>query len=139
MPSSRESAIAVNTVKANVEGKKKAQTAGSALLSWWPVAVGLLLTGFAPDWWNMANQLGIWTVRATFPLALLASHREIGLDDQMAVMLPHWALYIQFPLEGLLMKLMLDRGKSVKSAVMQLFWIHAVSTFVLWLVSLADH
>jgi hypothetical protein len=85
----------------------------------------------------MAVQGGVWAERFTFPLTLLAAHRESGLDDQMATMLPQIALYLQLPLEGLLTMFTLARGQSLKVAFLQLVSIHAVCTLVLWLLSLA--
>lgn len=115
--------------------KAKKRTRGEAIASWWPVAVGIFLCGFVPEWHAMAAQAGIWVLRLTFPLSLLATHREIGIDDQMAAILPQAALYLQLPLEGLLTKITLDRGKSLKSAIAQLFLMHGVATLVLWLVT----
>ncbi|WP_263353666.1 hypothetical protein [Acidicapsa acidisoli] len=101
----------------------------------WPAAVGLLLTGFAPEWQAMASQIGVWAVRFAFPFALLATHREVGIDAQMATVLPQMALYAQLPLDGLLVAVMLTRSKSLKATVVQLLLVHAVCAFVLWLLT----
>jgi hypothetical protein len=122
------------TVKTE-KAKKAQRTPSEAIASWWPVAVGMFLCGFAPEWHAMAVQAGIWAERFAFPLTLLATHREIGIDSQMASILPQAALYLQLPLEGLLTKITLDRGKSLKAAVMQLVLVHGVAAFVLWLIS----
>lgn len=128
-------AAAVAAQPAPAKKAKSKRKPGEAIASWWPVAVGIFLSGFAPEWHAMAAQAGIWALRATFPLTLLATHREIGIDDQMAAILPQAALYLQLPLEGLLTKITLDRGKSLKAAVVQLILVHAVATFVLWLIT----
>jgi hypothetical protein len=124
-------------VAVKTEKVKKAQhrRSGDAIASWWPVAVGMFLCGFAPEWHAMAVQAGIWAERTAFPLTLLATHREIGIDNQMANVLPQAALYLQLPLEGLLTKLTLDRGRSLKAAIMQLVLVHGIAAFVLWLIS----
>jgi hypothetical protein len=111
------------------------QKASFTIASFWPVAVGVLLAGFAPEWHAMAVQAGIWAQRMTFPLSMLATHREIGIDDQMAAILPKAALYAQLPLDGLLAMLTLARGRSLKSVFVQLVLVHAVCAFVLWLIS----
>ena len=145
-PSHRPSAVAPQVVsqavavkpEATVEtekAKKAQRKPGEAIASWWPVAVGMFLCGFAPEWHAVAVQAGIWAERIAFPLTLLATHREIGIDSQMASVLPQAALYLQLPLEGLLTKITLDRGKSLKAAVMQLVLVHGVAAFVLWLIS----
>lgn len=107
-------------------------------VAFWPVAVGLFLAGFAPEWQTMASQAGVWAMRIAFPFALLATHREVGIDSQMATMLPQIALYAQLPLDGLLTMLTLARGKSLKSAVAQLLLVHGVCAFVLWLLTFAN-
>jgi len=119
-----------------VEKAKAQKKASIGIASWWPVAVGVFLSGFAQEWLDMANQAGVWAVRIAFPLTLLATHREIGISDQWAPMMPQIALYAQLPLEGLLTKLTMDRGRTLRSAIVQLILVHAVATFVLWLVSL---
>ena len=114
---------------------KAKQKAGAAIAAWWPVGVGIFLCGFVADWHTMAQHAGVWPERFLFPLTLLAHHREIGIDAQMATVTPQWALYLQLPLEGLLTKLTLDRGKGLKAAIVQLIAIHSVSAFVLWLLT----
>ena len=114
---------------------KSKQKPGAAIAAWWPVGVGIFLCGFVADWHTMAQHAGVWPERFLFPLTLLAQHREIGIDAQMATVLPQWALYLQLPLEGLLTKLTLDRGKGLNAAIVQLIAIHSVSAFVLWLLT----
>jgi hypothetical protein len=122
---------AVKTEKA----KKDQRKPGEAIASWWPVAVGMFLCGFAPEWHAMALQIGVWAERFAFPLTLLAAHR--GIDSHMVGTLPQAALYLQLPLEGLLTKLTLDRGKNLKAAIMQLLLLHGIAAVVLWLISLS--
>jgi hypothetical protein len=114
---------------------KKAEKAGFSIASFWPLAVGLFLTGFAPEWQSIATQAGVWVLRFTFPFALLATHREIGIDSQMATVLPQMALYAQLPIDGILMMLSFARSKSLKAAIFQVTAVHAVCAFVLWLVA----
>lgn len=118
------------------ETKVEAKQSGFKLASLWPVAVGILLAGFAPEWQALAAQAGVWVSRFAFPLAQLATHRELGIDDQMAAILPQVALYAQLPLDGLLTMLTLAQRKSLKGALAQLVLVHAICTFVLWLLSM---
>ena len=105
------------------------------LTSFWPVAVGLFLAGFAPEWHTMAAQAGVWVMRFTFPFAMLATHREIGIDAQMAGLLPQFAVFAQLPIDGLMMALSMIRGKSLKTAIFQVTSVHALCAFVLWLLT----
>ena len=120
---------------AAIKAKKAQRKPGEAIASWWPVAVGIFLCGFAPEWHAMAVQIGVWAERFAFPLTLFAAHRAIGIDSHTTSALPQAALYLQLPLEGLLTKLILDRRKSLKVAIMQLLLIHGVAAIVLWSIS----
>lgn len=125
-PHERETKAKVEKSKA---GKKKP---GAWIASWWPVGVAVFLSGFAPEWYTMASQSGIWGLRLAFPLVQVAIHGNIGLSEQMA-------LYLQLPIEGLITKFSLDHGMSLKSAAAQLIAIHLISAFVLWLITFAAH
>jgi hypothetical protein len=105
------------------------------LTSFWPVAVGLFLSGFAPEWQSIAAQAGIAVMRFTFPYAMLAMHREIGIDSQMAGFLPQFAVFAQLPLDGLMMTFAIARGKSLRTAILQVTYVHALCAFVLWLLT----
>jgi hypothetical protein len=129
----RQTKAAVKT-----DGKAESKKSRIKIVTFWPIAVGIFLTGFAPEWHAMATQAGIWAVRLAFPLSLLATHREIGIDSQMATTLPQIALYAQLPIDGLLTTLTLVRGRSLKSALAGIFLMHGVSAFVLWLLTFAN-
>ena len=124
--------VAVKTEKA----KKAQRKPGEAIASWWPVAIGMFLCGFAPKWHAMTVQIGVWAERFAFPLTLFAAHR--GINSHMASTLPQAALYLQLPLEGLLTKLTLDRGRGLKAAIMQLVLAHGIAAVVLWLISFSS-
>jgi len=127
-------AVKIDEIKAAAKPKVKRKP-GAAIAAWWPVAIGIFLCGFVSEWQAMAEQAGVWAERLLFPLAVLMQHREMGIDAQMATVMPQWALYAQLPLEGLLTKLTLDRGRSLKFAVAQLVLLHAMCVIVLSLVS----
>jgi len=115
--------------------KAKKKTTGESIISWWPVGISIFLCGFVPEWHQTAVQFGVWAERLLFPLTLLAQHREIGISGQMATIAPTAALYLQLPLEGLLTKLTLDRGKGLQQAIGQLLMLHGLCAFVLWLLT----
>ena len=126
---------ALKAKKPKADAKAEVKKSSINFAAFWPVAVGLFLAGFAPEWHAMAAQAGIWAMRFAFPLSLLATHREIGIDSQMATVLPQFSLYAQLPLDGILTMLTLARGRSLKAAVVQLFLVHGVCAFVLWLLT----
>ena len=135
VPAAQAIAAKPETTVKPEKAKKAQRKPGEAIASWWPVAVGIFLCGFAPEWHAMAVQIGVWAERFAFPLTLFAAHRAIGIDTHMASTLPRVALYLQLPFEGLLTKFTLDRGKSLKAAIMQLLLVHAIAAIVLWLIS----
>lgn len=130
-----EPVLAPGTQKVPAVSKSKAKKPGEAVAAWWPVAVGIFLCGFVPEWHQDVVAMGVWAERLLFPLTLLAQHREIGISEHMASTLPKIALYLQLPLEGLLTKLTLDRGKGLKAAAMQLVLLHGLCALVLWLLT----
>ena len=129
MPTTVERQAAIQ--KATKKDKKTA----SPLLQLWPVAVAVFLSGFAQDFYSLASDVGIWALRLLFPFVLLSTHREIGIDSQMAAVLPGIMIYLQLPLDGLLMALTLATSKSLRSAIGMLICVHGVSAFVLWLLT----
>jgi hypothetical protein len=131
MPTAHEREVKVNKEKAKTKPKKP----GDYIIKGWPILVAIFLTGFAPEWHAMAVSSGIWALRFTFPYALLATHREIGIDAQMASILPNAAIYLQIPIDGVYMAIHLARGKSLTSGIVQILMIHGVCTLVLWLLN----
>jgi hypothetical protein len=133
-PEAKAKEAAIHLVEGNAEAKLAGKM-GLKLTSFWPVAVGLFLSGFAPEWHAMAAQAGLWAMRFTFPYAMLATHREIGIDARMAGLLPQFAIFAQLPLDGLMMTLAIARGKNLKTAIVQVTMVHALCAFVLWLLT----
>lgn len=131
MPTAHEREVKVRKEKAKAKPKKP----GEWLLNGWPIVVAVFVAGFAPEWHAMASALGMWVLRFTFPYTLLAIHREIGIDAQMAAILPNAAIYLQIPIDGVLMTINLARGKSLLSGIMQILVIHGLCAFVLWLLT----
>ena len=137
-PPTKAAQSKIHLVAEKAEDKSEAQTDGKpavTLISFWPVAVGLFLAGFAPEWHTMAAQVGAWAMRITFPFAMLATHREIGIDAQMAGLLPQFAVFAQLPIDGLIMAVTMIRGKGLKTAIMHVASVHALCAFVLWLLT----
>lgn len=124
---------------AKKEKSKDKKKPGSFLVAFWPIAVGLFLSGFAQEWHAMAMQAGAWALRFTFPYATLVAQPAFGLNAQGAA---HWTtllVYGQIPLDGVLMTLLLARGKGLKAAIAQILLVHAVCVLVLWLLTFAGN
>jgi hypothetical protein len=86
------------------------------LLSFWPGAAGFLLACVAPQLSDLLAPFHPWGMRLVFPLVVLAGRPEVCMGETMARILPHVLLYAQFPLEGLLVRIVL-RSQVTLSAV----------------------
>ena len=115
--------------------KKRPKLPSQGLVSWWPVAAGILLGLLGPQLRDLLAPYAPWSMRLVYPFVLLASHTEIGVSPELALMLPQVMLFAQFPLEGLAVKFMLGRGVKVSAAIGQMVGVHMVCTLVLWLVA----
>ncbi len=121
------------------ERQRKFHPAPKGWLSWWPVAVGFALACLAPALRDLLGASNLWGMRAVFPLVLLTGLPETGFSDELKRTLPQAMLFAQFPLEGLLTKVTLDRGVSLTRAVKQLLFLHGMCMLVLWLVTSVAH
>jgi hypothetical protein len=79
-----------------------------ATISFWPVAVGILLGCMAPMLQHVAQSLGVWGMPLVFPFVVLAQRPEVQIGS-MTHLLPTIMLYGQFPLEGWLARIVLRR------------------------------
>ena len=131
----RQRTIHDPAVRVGEERNKKPKLSSHGWLSWWPVAAGIVLGLLGPQLRDLLAPYAPWSMRLVYPFVLLASHREIGLSDELALMLPQAMLFAQFPLEGLAVKFMLGRGVKVSAAIGQMVSVHMVCTLVLWLVA----
>jgi hypothetical protein len=113
--------------KAGLNAKK----AGSALAIFWPIAVGMFLSGYAQDWYAMAAQAGAWALRFTFPYPMLASLPVFGLSAASA--LPSFLVWAEVPIDGVLLTILLARGKDLKFSVSLILVLHVFCTLVLLL------
>ena len=102
---------------------------------YWPVAVGVVMSFFAPQVRDMLAPLQQWGMWLVFPFVALAQRPEIYMGDKMAVLLPMVMLYAQFPLEGLLAKIMLKGNVTLTGVMGQVAFFHALCIIELWLVS----
>jgi hypothetical protein len=117
------------------EKNKKPKLPSQGWVSWWPVAAGIVLGLLGPQLRDLLAPYAPWSMRLVYPFVLLASHTEIGVSPELALMLPQVMLFAQFPLEGLAVKFMLGRGVKVSAAIGQMVSVHMVCTLVLWLVA----
>lgn len=114
----------------------------SGLAIWLPTLLGIGLAFLAaPLWDRLQSAWGEVGVRCVFPYLLLCGRPELGISRVLASNLSQLMLYLQFPLEGLIVTWGLARGIRPSKAFAQLLFLHGLGVFVLWLLSqpLVDH
>ncbi|HTW62561.1 MAG TPA: hypothetical protein VMD55_12185 [Terracidiphilus sp.] len=105
------------------------------MLRLWPVAAGLLLALFAPALCAFLARSHPWGMWLVFPFALLAHRPELEINDRMAHVLPQVILYAQFPLEGLVARMVLRSHVSIPGVTGQIFYFHFLAAVQLAMVS----
>jgi hypothetical protein len=106
------------------------------LLRFWPFVLGLAISGIAPQLKEMLNLLfhpgGMGLV---FPLVVIAGRPELHLGSHLAGLVPQIMLYVEYPLEGLLIKSVI-KGKVTAGAVFKRYAaLHILAGILLLLVS----
>lgn len=137
-----EGALAV-TGTARVEKPQPAEKAakpqeskGISWTSWLPLAAGIAIASVAPQLFALAGHWNPWGQRVLFPLVQLSGLHEIGMSDELTRTLPQLMLYLQFPLEGLLVASNMRRGMKFAKAMGPVPGLHFVCALVLWIVAL---
>lgn len=100
----------------------------------WPVGAGLLVAAVAPQLQDLAAGIGPWAVMLLFPFAVLAERPEIQVGH-ITGLLPQIMLYAQFPLEGLLARIILRRGIRPLAVAGQVMLFHLLGIMELWMLS----
>jgi hypothetical protein len=117
-----------------VRDRAVAKASRKALLAWWPVVLGLFLACFAEDLKDVLISLGEWSSRFFMPMVVMAYQSHIGRIPFIDQTLPQIAMWLQFPLEGLIVKRLLRTGHSMRGVLLQVFLLHAVSTVIMWML-----
>jgi len=117
--------------------RKRQQKSMIRLLEYWPVAVVVGLSFFAPMLYDMVTPFRPWGIWLAFPFVAISGRPEIYMGDHMAVILPKLMVYIQFPLEGLLARIALKGNVTVKAVAGQILSYHMLGLTELCLVNMA--
>jgi hypothetical protein len=103
--------------------------------SFWPVAMGVLLGFYAPLLHDLAAGYAPWAATLLFPLSAMAEQREIHFSWAMSQSLSQAMLFAQFPLDGLLARIVLKHRPTMLSVCGQVASLHALAVLYLGLVS----
>jgi hypothetical protein len=105
---------------------------------WIPIAAGIALASIAPQLHAFAAHWNPWGLRILFPFVQITALHEIGMSDELTRTLPQLMLYLQFPLEGLLVASNLRRGMRFSAAFGPVPALHFVCGLVIWIVALGQ-
>jgi hypothetical protein len=105
------------------------------LATFWPVALGLLLGALAPALRTLLAGYAPWVTTAVFPLFILAGRPPIPMNFASAQTFPLVLLYAQFPLEGLLVRMILKHRVTVFGVCGQVCCLHLLGAAHVWLLS----
>jgi len=100
----------------------------------WPVAAGLLLGLLAPQLRSLVARFEPWGTGVVFPIALLARRPEFRGASQIVHGLPLLAFYLQFPMEGLIVRMALRGRVTVAGVAWQVFYLHYLAAIQLIMI-----
>jgi hypothetical protein len=104
-------------------------------ISFWPLALGVLLGFYAPLLRDLAAGYAPWAATLLFPLSVVVQQRELHFSLGMAQALSQVMLYAQLPLDGLLARMVLKHRPTVWSVCGQVTCLHVLALLYLGLVS----
>jgi hypothetical protein len=103
--------------------RRKKKSASAGWLTWWPLLLGIAVTPLTVRAAGVMALAGPDALRTLYPYVLLLENHALGLPGELAGDLSQWMMYLQFPLYGLLMTLVL-RAKGLLTAVITTAVVH---------------
>jgi hypothetical protein len=103
--------------------------------TFWPVALGVLLGAYGPLLHDIAASYAPWAATLLFPFSAVAEQRGLNFSWTMAQTLSQLMLYAQFPLDGLLARMILKHRPTVMSVCGQVACLHTLAVLYIALVA----
>jgi hypothetical protein len=103
--------------------RRKKKNASAAWWTWWPLLLGIIVTPLTVRAAGVMALAGPDALRTLYPYVLLLQNHALGLPGELAANLSQWMMYLQFPLYGLLMTLVL-RSKALLAAAITVAVVH---------------
>src|SRR5450631_3426496 len=100
-------------------------------LAWWPLALGILVTPFTVRAAGILALTGPAALRMLYPFALLPAEHVFGLRESLADVVSQAMMYLQFPLYGLILMLLM-RWKVWWVALLVVLGLHFGGVGLLW-------
>jgi hypothetical protein len=106
-----------------------------SLISLWPVFLGVVLGAYAPALRDLAANSAPWAVSLLFPFSALVGERGLHFSWGAAHALAQFLLYAQFPLEGLIARVVLKHRVGLFKVFGRVAFLHAFAVLYLLLAS----
>ncbi len=103
-------------------------------MAWWPLILGVVITPFAVRAAGILALTGPAALRMLYPFALLPAEHAVGLRESLADSASQAMMYLQFPLYGLLLMLVM-RWKRTGIALLVVAGLHLAGVASLWLLA----
>lgn len=129
----REAAVGMAALKEHQRNRRFDQNL-RFFISLWPIAAGICLAAISPLLKDLAESHGQWAVILLFPFVVLADRPELKVGP-ITHSLPAIMLYAQFPIEGLLARVILRRPVLPISVAVQVLLFHFLGIVEVWLLS----
>jgi hypothetical protein len=123
-----------STAQRKPAARRKKKKVAAGWLTWWPLLLGIAVTPLTVRAAGVMALAGPDALRTLYPYVLLLQNHALGLPGELAANLSQWMMYLQFPLYGLLMSLLL-RAKGILAAVIAIAVLHFVA--VIMVIALA--
>jgi hypothetical protein len=111
-------------------GKRKSKKKSGWLAVWWPLLLGIAVTPFAIHAASIMALAGPSALMTLYPWVTLFKNPVLGLGDNLSQLL----MYVQFPLYGLLMALIL-RSKSLWMALIATAAVHFAAVLAVFMTA----
>ncbi len=114
--------------------RRKKKKSPGLLAAWWPLLLGIAVTPFAIHAASIMALAGPSALTTLYPWVVLLKSPALGLNNGFGENLSQLLMYVQFPLYGLLMALIL-RAKSFWIALISAAGVHFAAVLAVLLTS----
>jgi len=135
-PTEAQLSLREKAVRARAALRAGRKASGWDILTWLPLAAGIVLAINGPAVRVFLQTLGDWPMRFALPLEAMIYQATTGTGADLPQNMPQIALAFQFIAEGLVVRLSLKQGFSYLAAALQILMMHSLATFVIWLISI---
>jgi hypothetical protein len=104
-------------------------------VTFWPVALGILMGAYAPLLRDLAASYSPWAATVLFPLSTVMQQHGFNFSSITVQTLSQVLLFAQFPLDGLLACMILKHRPTMMGVCGQVAGLHTLAVLYVALVS----